>query len=307
MGFSWTFQLDPINCAIAWIALYMVRRTSSAAPLSPFVTSRLSQLLETSHGFRRHSARWLNNRWHLITSGLVDLLLTPFSLLESFVRPIQPASAFSSISEAECIDCLAYEKRVTELEESLRQISVSNKTFATDICRDFIDRNTQLDSELDYFKSESSKQLQFLHIAEDLQSRQRAEIRSLRDELDTHQRHESKFSKSVSLQGELDQWKLQNVNLKTGVLDQWNQTLRQKQRAVMAEGECERLSRKVVLVTRSEKELRQQLGAANVRLEHQAKRVDELREARIRLEAENREMKLHVDLLQMSGKGFMYH
>ncbi|KAI1123260.1 hypothetical protein F5Y10DRAFT_270260 [Nemania abortiva] len=196
-------------------------------------------------------------------------------------------------STLNCENCPLLQNQVNTLESELTEVKRNGKAFDASLRRVWNEHRIELESDLKEANTQLNQTMRFLRAAETQVNAQRGEIRSLKDELrlTAQASDNADFQQSLAIQRDLEQLRRKNAQLITNNLQQWNNTLEQKRRALKAETEAELRADWIKTLTGSQRDLRQELVQARRQLQHQTKRADEQREARVRLEVENEELR----------------
>ncbi|KAJ3557157.1 hypothetical protein NPX13_g9985 [Xylaria arbuscula] len=203
-------------------------------------------------------------------------------------------------SMSECESCEVFRDRIDILEVDLKKAQEHEEDFATSTRRALSEYNRELEEELLKTGTKLQRTMNFLRLAEDRANENRAKIRSLEEELrlvrdESNPDFQKKQEVRKALQLELEQLRNENQQLKTRNLQHLSNTLTQKQRAVWAEKESDLYGDRVRALADSlannQRNFQKALGEAHRQLVHQTRRADQQREARIRLEVENEELR----------------
>ncbi|TGJ79507.1 hypothetical protein E0Z10_g9259 [Xylaria hypoxylon] len=152
------------------------------------------------------------------------------------------------------------------------------------------ERIVELEHELCETNAELERTSRFLRVAEGQANEQRVKIRSLEEELrQVRDDNNPDTKESDAVQEDLERLQQQNAQLRANNLRQWNHTLAQRQRAIHAQNESDGRGDKIRLLANRCRSLQRELDDMRRQLQHQTRRADEQREARIRLEVENEE------------------
>ncbi|KAJ8130632.1 hypothetical protein O1611_g2992 [Lasiodiplodia mahajangana] len=193
------------------------------------------------------------------------------------------------IGTVHCENCVFLQNEVNELEARLVEVKVNGKAFDNSLRRVWNEQRIELESDLNEARAQLQQTTHFLRAAESQINHQRRELRSLTEELQLARESNSNpdFRTSLAMHNDLEQLRHRNAQLTTNNLQQWNDTLAQKQRAEKAEREADSRAGWITALTLSQRDLRQELAKAQKQLQHQTRRADEQREIRVRLEVEN--------------------
>ncbi|KAI1420004.1 hypothetical protein F5Y12DRAFT_792332 [Xylaria sp. FL1777] len=205
-------------------------------------------------------------------------------------------SRLRAAQKVNCQKCAELRDRISTLESELRKPQANNRDYDNDISKILRQENIELEREIGKIKGELERTLHFLRVAESHANGQRAKIRSLEEELrlardDTN----LDFKRKVEIQKDLERMKQENAQLKTHNLQQWNNALVEKQRAAKAEMECDFKGDKIrtlaITLANKQRKFQDELSDMRKQLRHQTRRADAQREARVRLEVENEELR----------------
>ncbi|KAI0533420.1 hypothetical protein GGR58DRAFT_506341 [Xylaria digitata] len=183
--------------------------------------------------------------------------------------------------------CEAPRDRASDLEFELLNSRCSNTAYCNNIRKALNERIVELEHELCETVEELERTFRFLRVAEAQANEQRAKIRSLMEELGQVRNDNNLNSKKSAVQEDLERLQQQNAQLRVNNLHQWNRALEQKRQAMKARIESDDRGDRIRLLASKCRSIQKELDDVRKRLQHQTRRADEQREARIRLEVEN--------------------
>ncbi|KAF2965086.1 hypothetical protein GQX73_g8490 [Xylaria multiplex] len=191
-----------------------------------------------------------------------------------------------------CERCEASRDQTSGLEYELLNARCSNTAYCLNIRKALNERIVELEQELCETAEELERTTRFLRVAETQANEQRANIRSLKEELQGVRDDNSlNSSKKSAMQEDIERLQQQNEQLRANNLHQWNRALEQKQQTVKAQIESDDRGDRIRLLANKYRRIQKELDDARRQLQHQTRRADEQREARIRLEVENEELR----------------
>ncbi|GAW13767.1 hypothetical protein ANO14919_031560 [Xylariales sp. No.14919] len=192
------------------------------------------------------------------------------------------------VQVVDCERCAKPREQAGGLEFALQNSRCSDTAYCNNIRRALNERIADLERELHKTKQELEHTSRFLRAAELQANEKRAKIRSLEEEL-RQIREDNNFApqKSRDVREDREQLYQQNERLRAKNLQHWKRTLVQKQQAMKAQAELDERGEKIRLLATRCRKVQKELDEVRKQLQHQTRRADEQREARVRLEVEN--------------------
>ncbi|KAI0466521.1 hypothetical protein F4859DRAFT_526618 [Xylaria cf. heliscus] len=191
----------------------------------------------------------------------------------------------------DCDSCARLRDQVNELLQRQNNDDISSSMQSV---RN--ERRADLEADLSTANAEVRRQEHFLRIAEEQANQQRAEMHSLREELRLAREHndssnDAAFRRSLAAQQELERLRQLNAQLTAANVQQLEQAMLQKKRALTAERELDVWADKIRGLVNGRNELQHELESVRARLRHQERRASAQREGKIRAEVEVEELR----------------